>query len=318
MTAHNSTVTGKADGSITADEVEASDSELSLSAGEDITSKTVTVKDSTLTAEADGSITADEVEASDSEISLSAGKEMAIPEIELNSSKLNAQAGQDIMFDMIEGADSSVALRSQNGSILTEDAEGYIRLTGSSALTLAAGEDIGRRDARLMVDVPETLTVRIETVRNLYLDGVLLEGGAFKGERPQEDIRSGRNENGMTVSGDWILGAGAETIQPMLAYQTPEELAAWIASCMTREAWQTMITAKSLATQVEGGLIDAETLQGILINDADFSLKDLDELMQAGDYAALGDMLADALTGTKQDPENAAVIPMVSDEMATA
>ena len=273
---------------------------------------------STITAKADGSITAEKVAASDSGIGLTAGKEIAISEIALNGSKLTAQAGQDVTFDMIEGADSEVTLRATNGSVLTEDAEGYIRLTGSSALTLAAGADIGRADARLRVDVPETLTVRIDTVTNLYLDGVVLEGDAFEGTLPQEDIRSGRNEEGETVSGDWIGDGGSETLQPKLAYQTPEELAAWIASRMERDQWKTLITAQSLAAQVESGSISLAPLQSILVNDTDLSAKDLDQLMKTGDYAKLGTMLADALTGVKQDPMNPATLPMVSDEIATA
>ena len=146
---------------------------------------------------------------------------IAADAVDANGSEIMLTAGQNLTFDMIEGTDSDVALRSASGSILTEDAEGYIRLFEGSALTLAAGADIGRSDARLMIDVPETLTVRIETVTNLYLDGVELEGDAFEGKRPEEDIGSGRNENGMTVSGDWMLDAGTETVSPVLAYQTP-------------------------------------------------------------------------------------------------
>ena len=260
----------------------------------------------------------DEITANDSELNLTAGEEIAVPVMELNRSTLDARAGQDLTFDVIEGVDSNVALRSTGGSVVTGSAEGYIRLNEGSTLTLAAGADIGKPDAHLMIDVPETLTVRIENVTNLYLDGVQLEGGAFEGKRPQEDIRGGRNEEGEIVTGDWILGAGMETVKPMLENQTPEELAAWIAACMAREQWQTLITGEALGKQVEAGLITLDTLQGILVNDTDFPIEALHMLVQAGEYAKLGAMLADALTGTMPDPEHPDGIPVVSDEVAMA
>ena len=327
-----------ADGAIAADAVDANGSEITLTAGKNITSERVNAESSTVVMTADGAIAADAVAANGSEITLSAGKDItservnaetstvvmtadgaiAADAVDANGSEIMLTAGQNLTFDMIEGTDSDVALRSASGSILTEDAEGYIRLFEGSALTLAAGADIGRSDARLMIDVPETLTVRIETVTNLYLDGVELEGDAFEGKRPEEDIGSGRNENGMTVSGDWMLDAGTETVSPVLAYQTPEELAAWIASSMAREQWQTLITAQSLAAQVKNGRIASETLQSILVNETDFTAVDLNRLMQAGDFATLGGMLADALTNVNAAPENPAAVPAVSNEVAMA
>ena len=318
--ADGSEVIYNAAGSITATDVTAENgADISLAAGADIGTETILADASGVTYDAAGGITTDRIDADNgSAIDFDAGAAITVPELDLNDSTLDFLAGEDVTIDILEGANAETILRSENGNIFGEDAQSYIRLTGDSALTLSAGADIGKEDSRLIVDVPETLTVRIEQADNIHLDGVLLEGGAFEGERPIPDIRDGRDENGDTVTGDFLADGGSETFEFLLEKQGAEALTEWILAGMTREAWQALISAEALGGQIAQGAIAQATLETLLVDGASITAEDIQQLLRDEAYGQLGQMLADALPKTALDPVTQEETPLVPDELAAS
>ena len=319
--ANASSVTYDAEGGITADEVTAENgADVDLIAGTDIDTDAIDANASSVTYDAEGSVTTDRIDADNgSTIDFDAGAAITVPETDLNDSTLDFLAGKDVTFDIIEGANSDVLLRSEEGNVFGVDAESYIRLGGDdSSLTFSAGLDIGKDESRVIVDVPETLTVRIETAENIYMDGVVLEGGAFEGKRPVPDIHDGRGENGETLSGDFLADGGSEKLDFLLENQTAEELTDWITADMAREEWQTLISVEALASQIEQGTIAQATLEALLVDGVDVTYQDVWQMLLDKDYDGLGQMLADTLPKTQIDPVTQQEVQIVSDELATA
>ena len=313
-------VTYDAGGSITATDVTAENgADITLTAGADIGTETILADASDVTYDADGGITTDRIDADNgSAIDFDAGAAITVPELDLNDSTLDFLAGEDVTIDILEGANAETILRSENGNIFGEDAQSYIRLTGDSALTLSAGADIGKEDSRLIVDVPETLTVRIEQADNIHLDGVLLEGGAFEGERPIPDIRDGRGESGETLSGDFLADGGSETFHLLINTQGAEALTAWITGGMAREQWQTLISAAALSGQIAQGGIAPATLEALLADGETLTVEDIRQMLLDEEHEALGQLLAQVLPATQVDPDTQIETPVVSDELAAA
>jgi len=313
-----STVEGHADMSISAQAVDArAGSTVKMEAKGDIDSAAVFADDSDILFDSGADISVGRIDADNkSLLDFDADGSITAYEADLNGSTLDFLAGRDILFDIIEGDSSTVALRSRDGNIFTKDAGSYIRLRGASALTLSAGGDIGRSGARLIADVPENIIVRIEKVANLHLDGVALTGGAFDGARPSADIRSGRAEGGKALSGDWLGAAGIEALNPAIANQTPEQIAAWIASLMARSRWESMITADALSSQIGLNAIAPNTLKALLVDGVTFTDAALNQMLLAKDYATLGTMLSAVLPATQPDPITGLPVPRVADEVA--
>ena len=313
-------VTYDAGGSITATDVTAENgADITLTAGADVSTETILADASDVTYDADGGITTDRIDADNgSAIDFDADAAITVPELDLNDSTLDFLAGEDVTIDILEGANAETILRSENGNIFGEDAQSYIRLTGDSALTLSAGADIGKEDSRLIVDVPETLTVRIEQADNIHLDGVLLEGGAFEGERPIPDIRDGRGESGETLSGDFLADGGSETFQLLINTQGAEALTAWITGGMAREQWQALISAAALSGQIAQGGIAPATLEALLADGETLTVEDIRQMLLDEEHEALGQLLAQVLPATQVDPDTPDRNAVVSDELAAA
>ena len=315
-----SEVTYDADGGITATEVTAENgSTVDLTAGTGIESDTIEADASDIIYDAGGDISVDRIDADNvSTVDFDADAAITVPEADINDSTLDFLAGTDVTINMIEGVNADVFLRSTDGNVFGEDAESYVRLEGESALTFSAGEDIGKTDSRLIVDVPETLTVRIELADDIHLDGVDLDGEAFAGKRPATDIRDGRTEDGEMASGDFLADGGSESLEILIEHQTAEELTDWITTDLAREAWQTLISGEALASQIEEGTISPATLEALLADGETVTIEQIRQLLADAEYVQLGDMLAAAIPVKQLDPETQEETSLVSDELASA
>jgi len=190
---------------------------------------------------------------------------------------INNQNG-DIVFNRIEAYNSAVTLKANQGYVRMAADTGYLWADATSTITLGAKQDIGSASRPLVVDIPQTNTLYIDFAYNWYIDGVELVGDAREREKPQQPRVEGRDKDGNWIIGYYLGEAGSETIYVSLPWQTPEELAQWIVDSLDRDAWRALLTDDVLASLIEQGFFDAESLAALLCDET-FTVTDLERLL---------------------------------------
>ncbi len=99
-----------------------------------------------------------------------AGAALRFDNIEAEGTNLRILSAGDVLsLHTVDPEDGESKL--QNRIRFADDLQGDYEGNGDISLTLSAAGDIGQADNWLQVDVPEAITVKVETVKNLYLDG---------------------------------------------------------------------------------------------------------------------------------------------------
>ena len=305
---------------------------MSVTAGGNVTvSDNLTANNSSVTVDAGGDVAIkNHIDVkNESKLDFDADGGMTVPTIDSADSTVDVQAGTgDIVFDVIEAVDTDLALRTEAGNIFGTDDGSYIRMDDeavaqpgeASSLTLSAGGDIGKDGERLMVDVPETLTVSIELVDDYYFDGVALVGDAFAGVRPTVDNFEGRAENGDILEGDYLKADGTEHVSVDLDHQTPDELAQWIAESMARDEWLQLLTKEAITKALEQELLEEEMVKIILEDSTALTSAQRNQLLKnakvTGNYAELAEQIAKALDMTAEEADQMGKT-LVDDQTAT-
>ncbi len=306
----HSKATLNAGGDISADWIALTRSMLDATAGGAIDADDITVvTSSTLTFDAGGFIHFPTLTAIASTVKMDADGKIAFNLADLSGSTvwmathddLSDATPGDITFSIIEGVDTDLDLIADGGGIYTDYDWGYLYLRGNSDITLSARDDIGLKNRRLIVDIPAAMTLKVLVVDNYFIDAVELVGNRFLRARPVLDIRNGRDEGGASRTGDYLGDGGFDELYPILAAQTPKELAAWLATRTGRDDWGAILTEQALSALIQTGDIAKNALKALLVNGT-FKNKDLNAAYAAGQYDLLASMLRTVLNVTPPDP----------------
>ena len=308
----DSNLTAKAEtGSITfEDQLTADGTIADLTAGNDVTIKGETVMtESFFEAEAEtGGLTLEKnLTANDSEIDLRAGDTLSMENADLENGSLTADAENDLTFGVIEALENDVTLISQKGNIATDVEDGYIRFrdgadtTKDSNLTFSAGDNtdetkgnIGFEDHVVIIDTDDT--VYIQKVNNYYTDFVELVGEEpYQGKRPETDIRTGYDEDGVLSEGDFIKDAAQETIYGERTDVLMSELIDRIVAEQPREEWTAMLDGDALSQLIASGAIKPKDLTAALVDHnpgGAVTAQTIDALLKQGDEVLPGEELS--------------------------
>jgi hypothetical protein len=321
-------------------------SKATLSAGGDILTDVITLTRSTLDATAGGAIDTDDITAitgstltfdaggfihfpmliaTASTVKMDADGEISFSNADLSGSTvwmatrddLDETTPGDITFSIIEGVDTDLDLISSGGGIYTDHDWSYLYLRGSSDITMSARDDIGLKNRRLIVDIPAAMALKVLVVDNYFIDAVELIGNKFLRARQVLDIRDGRDDGGVRQTGDYLGDGGFDELYPILAAQTPEELAAWLATRTSRDTWSELLTEQALSALIQSGDIAKTALKALLVSGT-FKNKDLTAAYAAGQYDLLATMLRTVLDVTPPDPtvKPATAVKYVADQQA--
>ncbi|MBR4142335.1 MAG: hypothetical protein IKR10_02355 [Firmicutes bacterium] len=127
---------------------------------------------------------------------------------------------KDILFDRIDATQSNMRIESAASiEALHPEHSVLIRYNDkesrddpnldqpdNASLTLSAEESIGNEEHALLADIPEALTIKIEKVKDLYLDGWKRdETGTVPNDDPVTAVNEGYStETGKAMSGDYL------------------------------------------------------------------------------------------------------------------
>ena len=257
----------------------------------------------TLTLHAGGALIAGDVSALNGTITLtSTNGGASIGDAAISNGTLFVTANGNILFRRMELTSAGkLTLRSINGGLFTTMQDGYLYADNSittADILLDAGDDFGTAASRIIVDIPQTVTLTFARVNNYYIDAVTLTGSAFARVRPAApETASGRDQSGAQQQGEYLSDGGQETLGAALSKQTPQELAAWIAGS-GRATLNSLISESALAALIQSSVIGNEELNRLLLNDT-FTAEQLGSLLGTGGYTALAQRLHAVLTGAQ-------------------
>ena len=279
-------------GAVSAKSFTATKSSLSLAAADSIVLReNMMVTDSVLSMTTeDGSITAQDLLALNSSISLIAGKNqpdnhvtnhVVLHRIYVDGGRFAMDAAGDIRFDALLAVDCAhiamaanrtVGMRAEGGLPCGEyGTHAFVKLTEeASTLSISALVSLGELESRIILDVPEAVTVSMPVVGNIYVDALELNpkfqlgtadgkpvyadstmGGenladvilpelALHPDNPKVNEFEGydpENPAGNKLNGDYLEFIREQIEKVSLLNQTPEELAAWIVKALDPEIW---------------------------------------------------------------------------------
>ena len=167
--------------------------------------------------------------------------------------------GGDIRFDYLDAmhsiivfdADGSIGTLTGVNPVITFDENdvGNGSLLDNALLQLAAGQDIGAYDVRLIADVPALITLYVPNVTNYYIDALDLPPGVV----PADAILSGTDIDGNIVFGDYLKNINWQELYAAVDAQTPEELAEWIFENIAREDWAALLNGATIKILIQTG-----------------------------------------------------------------
>lgn len=297
---------------LTAAHVTAAGSEITAETAGDAILGTVYLKDTTLKSVARQNFTSGSLTGRGADIIFISGGEVQLAVVDLMGGSLEAQTlanGGYIRLELLEALKTQVTLSALGGGIYTQNETGYLWFRDEAAdrnetLTLQARDDIGSKARPILLDTSEAVVIPV--VGSYYLSGRQLTGEALKRKIAPIPQGSGRNENGQTVSGDYLGEAGRQNLYGALAAQTGTELAALVAARLSREAWtDKLMTQDAAAALIAGGIIDRAALSELLAGAGLLDQPTLDTLLTTPDgIRRAAQMLLPRLTAQHpaQDP----------------
>ena len=272
FTSNNSTLTWHAAaGNLTTGDLSAAWSTILLDAGGNALLGQGIVAETLITLVSGGTLDTSDFTALDSQLTFTSGGTATFGILDLNDSDfivLTTGTGADIFFRLMEAADTQVRLTSAS-NIKTLDTKGYIwfRDEGTARddnIILSAGGDIGSKDRMIILDLPQTETLRILQVKNYYLDAHILDNVRLARSIVPAVYGIGRDASGNWITGEFLADAGTQTLYGALP---GADYLAWIAGDMTREQWMAQLLDQgTLAAMIANGVITRDDLSALLVS----------------------------------------------------
>jgi hypothetical protein len=321
VNAESSILTVSAAGTGSFDDVIAAGSELTVVTGGDITMGDLDAGDSDVSlTSVNGGFTAADMNAVNSTVNVNAAGDGEIREIRAYGSHLAVVNGGDLRFDdaivrateLILTAGGVLGMRPDGGMDCSEYGQhAFIQIdeddtAAASSITLTGKGSIGERNSTLIVDIPESITLKIPETGDLFLESlelipqkknskgefetirITLDDPMFGPDRvihpdnPKINEFTGTEvESREEISGDYLAFITDELHDQALPFMTTEELAAVILEQKGSE-WASVIDAE----EIKKILADTQTNTELTA-------------------FVTEEMIADILTGLRTDEETA-------------